>query len=241
LRLGKTRERLRPEIFELEQATDLPPGALGDNECPRCGQRLQPGGEVRRLSNHSALLRRTRSDQVADHDQPAGDAEPHIQRLRRLEPADSVDDGEPGANCPFGVVLVRLRIAKIDQHAVAHVFGDKTGKPADGVGDAAVIGPDDLAQILGVIARRQRRRPDQVTEHHGELAPLSVIGARWYRRCYQLLAGRLPDRFATAAAEPRGGLILKATRRAGSRQRRTTLLGKSAASLCFRPCSLGSA
>ncbi len=70
------------------------------------------------------------------------------------KPADRLDNGQSGADRALGVVLMRLGVAEIDQHAVAHVFGDKTGEPADGVGDAAVIGPDDLAQILGVEARR---------------------------------------------------------------------------------------
>ena len=72
------------------------------------GQRLQPGGKVRRLADDPALLCGTLADQIADHDEPAGDAEPHVQRLRRREPADRVDDGEPGAHRPLGVVLMRL-------------------------------------------------------------------------------------------------------------------------------------
>jgi hypothetical protein len=45
---------------------------------------------------------------------------------------------------------MRLRISEIDQHAVAHVFGDKAVKAADRRGDSAVIISDQLAQILGV-------------------------------------------------------------------------------------------
>ena len=59
---------------------------------------------------------------------------------------------------------------------VAKYMGDETGEPADRVGDAAVIGADDLAQVLGVVARRQRRRADQIAEHHGQLAPLGLAG-----------------------------------------------------------------
>ena len=97
-----------------------------------------------------------------------------FQRLLYGEPADRVDDREPGAGRALGVVLVRLGIAEINEHAVAHVFGDKTAKAADGVGDAAVVGADDLAQILGIEARRQRRRTDQIAEHHRQLPPLGV-------------------------------------------------------------------
>jgi hypothetical protein len=40
---------------------------------------------------------------------------------------------------------MRLRIAKIDQDAVAHIFGDKPVEASDDVGDSAVISGDDLA------------------------------------------------------------------------------------------------
>ena len=118
------------------------------------GQRLQSGGEVRRLANHPALLRRPYADKIADHDDAAGDAEPHTQRLQRSEPGDCVDDGEPGADSPLGVIFVRLGLAEIDQHAVAHVLGDKAGEARDRVGDTTVIGADHLAQILGVETHR---------------------------------------------------------------------------------------
>ena len=36
----------------------------------------------------------------------------------------------------LGVILVRLRIAEINQHAVTHVFGDKPAEAAHGVGDS---------------------------------------------------------------------------------------------------------
>jgi hypothetical protein len=71
---------------------------------------------------------------------------------------------------------MRLGIAEIDQHAVAHILCDKAGVAGDRVSDAAVIGADDLAQILGVVPPRQRRRADQIAEHHGQLAPLGLAG-----------------------------------------------------------------
>ena len=72
----------------------------------------------------------------------------------------------------LGVVLVRLRVAEIHQHAIAHVLGDKAVEAADRLGDAAMIGADDLAQVLGIEARRKRRRADQIAEHHRELPTL---------------------------------------------------------------------
>jgi len=69
---------------------------------------------------------------------------------------------------------MRLGIAEIDEHAVAHILGDKTAKARDGVGDTAMVGADDLAQILGIEAGGQRRRTDQIAEHHRQLPPLGL-------------------------------------------------------------------
>src|SRR5215472_11411674 len=81
LRLGKTGEWLRSKIFDLKQATNLAAGAPGNDERARSCECLQPGGEVWCLADHTSLLRGTRTDQIADYDEPARNAEPHIQRL----------------------------------------------------------------------------------------------------------------------------------------------------------------
>ena len=81
---GKPGQLLRSEILDVEQRANLPPRALGSNEHARLGQRLQAGGKVWRLPDNAAFLRRTRTDQIADHDEPGGNADPYLQRLRRL-------------------------------------------------------------------------------------------------------------------------------------------------------------
>ena len=142
------------------------------------GQGLQTGGEVRRLADDRLLLRRSCADQIADDDQPGGDADARLQLDRfDIEAADSVDRAQPRAHRPLGVVLMRLRVAEIDQHAVAHVPGDKAVEPGDHLGDRAVIRGDDLAQILGIEPRRERGRADQVAEHHRQLP--AFRGARY--------------------------------------------------------------
>src|SRR6478672_124179 len=44
---------------------------------------------------------------------------------------------------------MRLWVAKVDQDTVAHVFGDKARETAGRLGDTAVIGTDNPAQVLG--------------------------------------------------------------------------------------------
>ena len=41
-------------------------------------------------------------------------------------------DREPGTDCAFGIVLMSFGIAEINQHAVAHILGDKTAEAGDG-------------------------------------------------------------------------------------------------------------
>ena len=83
LRLGKPGEGLRPEIDEVEQPADLPARRFGDDQRVRCGQTLQPRGEVRGLADDAALLCRTLADQIADHGEPGGYAKPHAQIFPR--------------------------------------------------------------------------------------------------------------------------------------------------------------
>jgi hypothetical protein len=66
---------------------------------------------------------------------------------------------------------------EINQHVVVHVFGDKAVKAANRLGDSAVVVPDQLTQILGVMTRRERGRADEVAEHHRfGLRPKNIQG-----------------------------------------------------------------
>ena len=117
---------------------------------------------------------------------------------RRLEPGHRRDQLQPRPHRPLGVVLMGLRIAEIHQHAVAHVFGHEAAEAAHGLGDAFLIGRNDLAQVLRVHAGGERRRTDQVREHHRDLAALGgVLGLRLRSRrraqCCRGSAGKLAD------------------------------------------------
>jgi hypothetical protein len=82
---------------------------------------------------------------VADHNEPGRNADTGLQRSARLEPGHSRDQLQPRAYRPLGVVLMGLRIAEIHQHPVAHVFRDEPAEAAHGLGDAFLIGGNDLA------------------------------------------------------------------------------------------------
>ena len=174
MRLAKAGELLRSEVFQIEQRADLPSRAFGDDERTRAGKRLQPRGKIRRLADDPALLCGTLADQITDHGEPGSDAEPHAQIFSRRQSADRLDHRQPGPHRPLGIVLMRPRIAEIDQHTIAHVFGDKAVEAADRFGDRAVIGADQLPQILRVMTGRERGRADEIAEHDRQLPPFRL-------------------------------------------------------------------
>ena len=85
------------------------------------------------------------------------------------------DQLKPSPYRPLGVVLMGLRITKIHEDAVAHISGDEPAELAHGLGDTFLIGRNDLAQVLRVHADGERRRTDQVREHHRDLTALGFV------------------------------------------------------------------
>ena len=59
-----------------------------------------------------------------------------LAAVPRRQSTDRFDERQPGAYRPLGIVLMRLWITEIDEHAISHVLGDEAVKPAHGLGDA---------------------------------------------------------------------------------------------------------
>ena len=81
------------------------------------------------------------------------DAEPHTQLLPRGQSADRLDYRQPRPHRSLGIVLMRLRVAEIDQYPVTHVLGNKAVEAADCRGNRAMVVSDQLPQILRVKTR----------------------------------------------------------------------------------------
>ncbi len=69
---------------------------------------------------------------------------------------------------------MRLRIAEIDQQAVAEIAGDVAAEVGDDAVNRVSISDDDLGQILGIQFVRQRHRVDEIAEHHRDLPSLGA-------------------------------------------------------------------
>ena len=128
---------------------------------------------------------------------------------------------------------MRLRIAEINQHAVAHIFGDIAAEAGDHLGDAFVIGGDDLAQIFRIEPGRQRGRADQIAEHHRDLAALGRVRGARDGRCGAGRGGRAagaasPSLAPHCAQKREPGRIGVAAGGAAQRLRRAALRAKPA-------------
>jgi hypothetical protein len=103
------------------------------------------------------LLRSARANQVADNHQSGGNADPALKGRMCLHAAYGSYKFKPSPHGSLGIVLVGLGIPEIDQNAIAHVLRHEAAEALHGVGDALLVGRNDLAEILGVHASRQGR------------------------------------------------------------------------------------
>jgi hypothetical protein len=76
-----------------------------------------------------------------------------LQGRAGLQTAYRSDQLQPSAYRPLGIVLVGLRIAEIDQNAVAHVLRHEAVETARRLSDAFLIGRNNLTQVFRVHAR----------------------------------------------------------------------------------------
>ena len=145
------------EIAILEKIADAAARVGSDQHGVGRRHFLHACRQVWRLADDTAFLRGAFPNQVADDDQPAGDTDADGESPgRRVELGDPLGKRQAGAHRPLRVVLVRRRIAEIQQHAVAHVFRDKPAEPPGFVGDGGMVAGDHLAQILRVEAGRKQ-------------------------------------------------------------------------------------
>ena len=202
--LGEALEPLGTEVVELEQAADQAPRRRADHDRAGRGQRLEPRREVRHFADHDLLLRRAGADQLADDDEAGRDPDPGGERAvpRRRELCDRRHELETGADCTLGVVLMRLRIAEIDQHAVAHIFGDLAVPASDHRGAAALIGAGSPHPCPRGRAGRKAR-----SSRPGRRTSRSAGGARprpasWPVPCRKMPRASLPPPSVARRVQP---------------------------------------
>ena len=146
----------------------------GDGARRRLG--LQTRREIRRLADDRLLLGGARSDQVTDDDEPRGDADAALQGRAGRQPGDACDELQRRPYRPLRVILMGLRITE-DRRAHRRPYTSRRTRrsAATALGDALLVGGDDLAQVLGIHTRGKCCRTDEVREHHGDLTAFGSV------------------------------------------------------------------
>ena len=170
-RIVDTGDRQWAKIAIVEQAAKQAARVVRDDNSVRFGKPLEPGRKIGGLTNDRLFLGGALTKQIADDDEASGDTNTHPQRGRQaIELGHRLDQRETRAHSLFSVLLMRLRITEIGQHAVTEIFCNKATRAGDHLGATAVIGTDDVAQLLRIEPRRQCSGTDEVGEHDRELA-----------------------------------------------------------------------
>ena len=128
----------RAEIAIFEQAANQLPGTRRNHHRAWLCQRMETGCKIWRLADDRLFLSCTSADDVADHNEAGCDPDSHLQGDTggSLKLLHRLGEGEPRANRPLRIMLVRSRVAEIGQHPVAHAPGDETAVALDQFGAA---------------------------------------------------------------------------------------------------------
>ncbi len=159
-RLDGLRQSSDPDDAErvaVEHPPHQPTRAGGDHHLARRCRGLQQRRHVWRLADRNALSSVAGPQRLPDNNQPRGDADARLKGHSGsdLQPADRVEDGKAGAHGLLGVMLMSRRVAKIDQHAIAQVLGDKSIESGHHIGAPFVEGGDQIPHVLGVKTGRK--------------------------------------------------------------------------------------
>src|SRR5262249_36267865 len=121
-RLGPALHRDGAEITVMELSPGEPARAGADQHGLRLRHCLQARGKVRRLANY-VLLRRGLLNQKLGYDHSARrNPDANLQRCGDIaETRYGANERERRAHCLFGIILMGVRIAEIDQRTVTHI------------------------------------------------------------------------------------------------------------------------
>ena len=167
--------------LELERRTHQAARLGRQHDLARRGMGLQARREVGRFAAGRLLRGRRAGADLADHHEAGGDADARLQvdaALRLGRPGGSIkcrhglEHVQRRVHRALRVVLVRARIAEVDQAAIAEQLRHMAVVRRHRGGHRVVIASDQALQIFRVEPAGQQGRADQVAEHHGELAPL---------------------------------------------------------------------
>jgi hypothetical protein len=153
----------------------LGPRRLGNDDAVGLGGSLQPGGKVGRRAHCRVLLRRTGSNDIADHHQSRRDPDAHAQFLTVcVNSTDSIKNRQCGTDRPLGICITRARPAEVGEQTVAHEARHVSAEALDDGNYFGLVAAKNLAEILGVEKSGKLRRAYKIAKQDCELSALGL-------------------------------------------------------------------
>jgi hypothetical protein len=139
-------------------------------------ERLKSRSYVWRFPDSGAFLRGFRAKLVADNDNSCSYTDPDFEfDSLWLKIPYPLDQFETAADGSLGVILMRYGITESGHHPVTQILGNRPVKFANNFLAAGVVCADEISEVLGIEARRQRCRSHQIAEKHSDLAALAGV------------------------------------------------------------------
>ena len=188
-RLREAPQHLPAALLDLEQARHEPQRRARDEHLAGVRCALDARGDSRRLAVREHLGV-TRHAHLGEHDGTGVHA--HAQLDAGIARRRRIDQLERRTHGALRIVALRLRPAEVREQAVAEMLRHVAGVPRDHGARRRAEGAHHLLQLLGIHARSELDRADDVAEQDRQLTPLAVSLAR-ARRAREVAGGeRLP-------------------------------------------------
>ncbi len=159
---------LLPKIVQFKRLADQSTGRLRDDNLVSGGQCLQTCGQIGRATHRGDRLGGAGLDLAASDDQTGCDPNTHVQgdTCCGREPRQRFDERKAGLDGALGVMLVRLRITEIGQHAVSRVVGEVAMVAFNDICAASVTSGCHLPEVVQIEVGREHRQISHAASHN---------------------------------------------------------------------------
>ena len=201
-------ELLRAARQRLEISRHEPMGVAADQYGPRIGEPFQTSRDIRRFADDVGDLPSIAAAHLGDDRQARMDSDPGVDldavavldvgaALLRL-----LNDRQRGVNGLARRLVGGVRIAEIDQNAVAHEAGDQPAGGGDRFADDPMVPAENLLRLLRVEEFGHSGRTDEIAKDDGDRATLG-LEAELRRLPAPLDMRQKPQRFRMIRVERR--------------------------------------
>ena len=161
---------MRAALFGHKEASDLALHLRSNQNRAGLGQRLHPRSDISHVAIN--LASRIEHRRTGFETNAGGQLRSAAAGVLAVEFGKRALDRQRRPCRTLCVVLMGQRIAEQREDAVAELFCDMATHLCDRGTSDIEIGADEVAPLLGIELRGNASRPDQVAEHHRQIAAL---------------------------------------------------------------------